>query len=462
MGCSQPELVGAFGQTHVRVVLPEEDAIFRAGGKHSVGFVHAFCNEVVDEDADVRFIPSEDERLPTVAINMRIDAGDESLSARFLVAGRPVDLSGEEKIPDALRLERMVELRRVEEVVLDSIAGSEYLHVAERRDSFERPQLHVQGQRRGKAVQVKLGRVHPFRLEEQLVLGLVRESNNLRLDAGAVARPDTFDLPVVERRVGETFAKDFVAAFVGKARPAASLRQLALHIVQIGELVEVVFPGLHLHLVEVHAAGIDTHRRSGLHPVGAEAQRDELLRQSRRGRFSDASAVDLRPADMHQPVQEGTVREDDRPGVKLHAQARPDARCPFSVGEYRRYHVLPYREVRGILQDAAPALDEACAVALCAGTPHRRSLAPVQHPELDSRAVRYNPHLPAEGIDLADDLPLGNAPDRRVATHLRDFVHIHRYKQRARAEVGCRRRRFTSGVSCADYYYVVFKLHNLC
>ena len=114
MGGGQPELVGAFGQTHVRVVLPKEDAVFRTGGEHPVGLVHALCYEVVDEDADVRFIPSEDERLPTVAINMRIDAGDESLSARFLVAGRPVDLSGEEKIPDALRLERMVELRRVE------------------------------------------------------------------------------------------------------------------------------------------------------------------------------------------------------------------------------------------------------------------------------------------------------------------------------------------------------------
>ena len=43
----------------VRIVLAKQDAVFRPACEHPVGFVGAFCDEVVNEDADVGFISSE-------------------------------------------------------------------------------------------------------------------------------------------------------------------------------------------------------------------------------------------------------------------------------------------------------------------------------------------------------------------------------------------------------------------
>ena len=55
-GRSQTKLLCVRSQSHVRVVLSEKNAIFRARRKHSVGFIHTFGDQVVDEHADVCFI----------------------------------------------------------------------------------------------------------------------------------------------------------------------------------------------------------------------------------------------------------------------------------------------------------------------------------------------------------------------------------------------------------------------
>ena len=57
---------------------------------------------------------------------------------------------------------------------------------------------------------------------------------------------------------------------------------------------------------------------------------------------------------------------------------------------------------------------------------HGRALGAVEHAELDAGGVDDLAHLAAEGVDLADDLPLGDAADGRVAAHLGDGVGIHR------------------------------------
>src|SRR5438477_8886112 len=56
---------------------------------------------------------------------------------------------------------------------------------------------------------------------------------------------------------------------------------------------------------------------------------------------------------------------------------------------------------------------------------HGRALGAVEHPELDAGRVGDTAHCPTEGIDLADDLPLGDAADGRVATHLADGIGVY-------------------------------------
>lgn len=47
--------------------------------------------------------------------------------------------------------------------------------------------------------------------------------------------------------------------------------------------------------------------------------------------------------------------------------------------------------------------------------PHRRPLAAIEHPEVDSRAIDDPPHNAIQGVDLPNDVALANASDGRVA-----------------------------------------------
>jgi hypothetical protein len=52
------------------------------------------------------------------------------------------------------------------------------------------------------------------------------------------------------------------------------------------------------------------------------------------------------------------------------------------------------------------------------GAPHCRTLAGVEHAELDTGMIRCMRHEPAHGIDLADQITLAAAADGRVAAYL--------------------------------------------
>ena len=83
-------------------------------------------------------------------------------------------------------------------------------------------------------------------------------------------------------------------------------------------------------------------------------------------------------------------------------------------------------------------------------TVHRRAFAAVEHPELNPGRVDAPPHLPAESVDLTNDLPLGDAADRRIATHRPDGVGVHRQQDGAQPEARRRQRGFDARVPGAD------------
>lgn len=55
---------------------------------------------------------------------------------------------------------------------------------------------------------------------------------------------------------------------------------------------------------------------------------------------------------------------------------------------------------------------------------HGGALAAVQQPHLKKRQVRSQAHLPAQGIDLSDQMPLGRPADGRIAVHHCNIVKI--------------------------------------
>ena len=81
---------------------------------------------------------------------------------------------------------------------------------------------------------------------------------------------------------------------------------------------------------------------------------------------------------------------------------------------------------------------------------HRRALAAVEHAELDAGGVDGPAHGAAEGVDLADDLPLADAADGRVAAHLADGVAVGREQGGAGAHPRGGQRGLGPGVAGAD------------
>ena len=81
---------------------------------------------------------------------------------------------------------------------------------------------------------------------------------------------------------------------------------------------------------------------------------------------------------------------------------------------------------------------------------HGRALGAVEHAELDAGRVDDLAHLAAEGVDLADDLPLGDAADGRVAAHLADGVGVHRQQGGAQPHARGGQGGLDAGVAGAD------------
>ena len=86
---------------------------------------------------------------------------------------------------------------------------------------------------------------------------------------------------------------------------------------------------------------------------------------------------------------------------------------------------------------------------------HGRAFATIEQAKLDARRVDRLAHDAAERIHLANDLPLGNTPDGRIATHLSHGVEIGGQQTAAGTESRCRQRRFGPGVPRTDDQHIV-------
>ena len=117
-------------------------------------------------------------------------------------------------------------------------------------------------------------------------------------------------------------------------------------------------------------------------------------------------------------------------------------------------HLLPQREIRLLFDDPLDLVLIGLLVGLGPRAVHGRALAAVEQAELDAGGVDRPAHQPAQGVDLADDLPLGDAADGRVAAHLADGVAIGRQQRGPRPEPRSGQRRLGPGMPGADHDHV--------
>src|SRR5437773_2049616 len=94
------------------------------------------------------------------------------------------------------------------------------------------------------------------------------------------------------------------------------------------------------------------------------------------------------------------------------------------------------------------------AITLSARRPDRRTLAAIQHSELDHCQVCRPSHYSAEGVNLADDATFGDSTDRRIAGHLADRLERASDNRDGCTSACSRDGRFRAGVAGTHDDYI--------
>jgi hypothetical protein len=87
-------------------------------------------------------------------------------------------------------------------------------------------------------------------------------------------------------------------------------------------------------------------------------------------------------------------------------------------------------------------------------TAHGRPLAGIQHPAMNGSAIRGTGHDAAHCIDLADEMPLADTPDRGIAGHGAQVIRPKADQAHARATPGRGTGRFAPGMTGSNYEHI--------
>ena len=196
---NQAELPAHRGQSIVRVVFAQQQAVFGAARKHAIRLTDATSNQVVDQHAEVGFVTLRIPARQFPRLSRGIDAGQQALRRGFFIAGGAVDLPREEQPGDQFCLERRSQVARIEIVVLDRIARLRDRRIFKAGNGPYEFDLHFVRQAGRDAVRVHHVGGQAFGFDEHLVRALVREAHDLVFHGRAIARSHTLDVSAEHR-----------------------------------------------------------------------------------------------------------------------------------------------------------------------------------------------------------------------------------------------------------------------
>ena len=85
-------------ETHVGVVLPEQEAVLRSRSEHPIWLHSPFGNQIVNQHPDIGLVTPKDDRLAALDTSSGVYPRHQSLSPGLLITGRSIDLTGKEQV----------------------------------------------------------------------------------------------------------------------------------------------------------------------------------------------------------------------------------------------------------------------------------------------------------------------------------------------------------------------------
>ena len=154
---------------------------------------------------------------------------------------------------------------------------------------------------------------------------------------------------------------------------------------------------------------------------------------------------------MDQAAQKGAGGDDDRAGRELAAVHQTNASDSAVSNDQVVRLAFDDLQIRGLANRSLHRGGIELAVGLGTRTTDRRTLAAIEHPELDAGGIGDAAHQTVQRIDLADQMALAESADRGIAGHGADGRKTMGHQGGARAHArGCGRG-LAAGVAASDH-----------
>ena len=211
-----------------------------------------------------------------------------------------------------------IQFARVDIIILDRIAIPLHFNLFEAGNGFQKGLLNIIRKRCGNPVRIDRVICKTFRLQEDLVLGPVREPNDLVLDRGTIARAAPRNRSGIHGRLTQIIRDDLVRRFRRPGNRTGDLGD-SYRLGQKGERHRCLVGRLLFQRLPVDGRFPQTRRRTGLQPTHPQIEAVKRVRQADRWRFAGPARRNTFPTFVDETAQEGAGRQNHRPGVIDHA-----------------------------------------------------------------------------------------------------------------------------------------------
>ena len=308
---------------------------------------------------------------------------------------------------------------------------------------------------------VDLLRVEPLPFEDDRVALLVGEAHHLVFERGTVAGADPLDGAAVEGRKADVFP-DEPMGFGRRRRKEGgeAIRRAAARVAN----EKGCGSGSLSWRTRREKSIVEARRRGGvpvfIRPISKPSSLSEA--ESDREAISPARPAGQRqsPTWIRPPRKVPVVMTTARP-VEMTPVWSTTPRIRPSSHEKLLHEPLPQVEARLLFDDGFHRQAVELLVALEAGGLDGRPLGGVEEPKMDGRLVGDPSHLPAQGVDLLDELALGQTADRRVAGHQGNGIEVDVEQERFAPHPRRREGRLAARMPSPDDNDIIFPVHTL-